>query len=396
MKWISSFKYMRLCYNESVIRIKDTTQRVFFDNNVSGERVRIRFTNRYGNKTLSIEGASLGRAVDGRIVDYIPITLEKRKKISLLPGEEAFSDEVSFRACPGERLVVSLYFKGEYEADSICSFWSKKGATVSFEKGNSTFDDRHEDKPYEIIPQHMKEDPNTGDMSIFTGFDALQVLSDDEVKVVAAYGDSITHMSMFTDELYRRIREEYKGKAALLNCGIGGNRLISDATVEPVSGKQLIFFGEAGVKRFERDVFDIDEVDSVCVLEGINDIMHPLQLEGKDETVSAKEIIDGYKKLAKTAHAAGAEIYFGTVTPCWNPDYPSEWFLKFETVRNSVNDWIRQCDGIDGFFDYDKALLDPQKEGCMKEGCHIGDGLHPNSEGGSLMAAAVDLKTVIG
>ncbi len=396
MKWISSFKYTRIGYGEGVIRLSDTTQRVAFDNNVDGRKIRIRLSNRYGRLPLTIDSASIGKECDGEIKDYTPVTLNGEKAIAILPGQELFSDEIEFEANAGDRLVLSLYIKDEFVADSICCFWSTRGATVTFEEGNSSYGKRHNDKPYEIIPQFMRDDPNTKVMSAFIGFDAVQVLGDDEVKVIAAFGDSITHMSMFTDELARRIRESYKGKAVLLNCGIGGNRLVSDATVEVTSGKQLIFFGEAGVKRFERDVFEIDDVDCVLTLIGINDIMHPVQLEGGKETTPAKDITEGYRELIKEAHNNGAEIYFGTETPCGNPDYPDWWMAKFEETRNRVNDWIRQGDELDGFFDYDRAVYDPARAGYMREGLHIGDGLHPASEGGKVMAEAVDLKTVIG
>ncbi len=396
MKWISTFKYTRFGYGEDVIRFSDTTQRVFFDNNVDGNKVRLRFTNRCGLRPIRIDAVSVGKLVNGEITDCAAVKRNGAGEITLEPGQECFSDEIEFAGKAGDKLVVSIYFGGEQTIDAMCCFWDKTGSAVTWEEGDSSFGKRTKDKPYEIIPQFMKDDPNTPDMSVFFGFDAVQILADDEVRVIAAFGDSITHMSMFTNALGRRIADEYKGKAVLLNCGIGGNRLVSDATVEKTSGKQLVFFGEAGVKRFERDVFETDDVDCVLALEGINDIMHPVQLEGSDETTPAADIIAGYKEITDIAHDNGAEIYFGTVTPCWNPDYPADWLAKFETTRNTVNDWIRQGEGIDGFFDYDRAVYDPARAGYMREGLHIGDGLHPGPEGGSVMAQAVDLKTVIG
>ena len=36
--------------------------------------------------------------------------------------------------------------------------------------------------------------------------------------------------------------------------------------------------------------------------------------------------------------------------------------------------------------DYDKAAADKANPGKMKKGIHLGDGLHPNTRGGELMA----------
>ena len=233
-------------------------------------------------------------------------------------------------------------------------------------------------------------------MKIFTGFDAVQGFVDDETKVVAAFGDSITHMSFYTNALQKRLYEEAFGRTTFINSGIGGNRLLSDATTVQEIGKQLVFFGEAGVKRFERDVFELDEIDAILVLIGINDIMHPVQLEGRNGSTPAADIIDGYKQIIACAHENGAEVFFGTITPCGNEDYPKEWLPEFERVRCEVNRWIRKGELIDGYFDFDKELADPDNPEFMQDGCHIGDGLHPNSNGGGKMADCVDIKTVIG
>ena len=55
-------------------------------------------------------------------------------------------------------------------------------------------------------------------------------------------------------------------------------------------------------------------------------------------------------------------------------------------MRLEFNAWIREQSGADGVIDYDKAAADEENPGRMKEGIHIGDGLHPNTRGGELMA----------
>ena len=69
----------------------------------------------------------------------------------------------------------------------------------------------------------VKADVNKG--MCFYGFTGLQVYTKDTVKAIAAFGDSITHMSYVTNALSKRLFREYPGQVTLLNCGIGGNRL---------------------------------------------------------------------------------------------------------------------------------------------------------------------------
>lgn len=386
MKWVSTFKYLRINYGEKIANISDTTQRVTFTNNIDGNRVRIRFSNKYDDSPMTIEKAIIGKVKEDGLEDTAIITLGGKDRIELEPDTEAFSDEIAFDVSAGDKLFVSLYYKEKKDINSFCCYWSPDGAKVDFSG---------EGEGFVITSEFLNQDPNLKIMSYFIGFDAVQVYTADETKVIAAFGDSITHMSFYTDELYKRICAECKGKVSLINSGIGGNRLVDDPAFIPDTDKRLVLFGEAGVKRFEKDVFELDEVDSVCCLIGINDIMHPLQLENRTDTITAKELINGYKKIISCAHNNGAEIYLGTIMPSWHDDYPAEWLSVFETARNEVNAWIRKGELHDGVIDFDMALKNEDNNSKLKDGCHIGDGLHPNTKGGELMAGTVDLKTIV-
>ncbi|WP_026665411.1 GDSL-type esterase/lipase family protein [Butyrivibrio sp. FC2001] len=398
MKWLSTFKYLKIGYGENIALADNLTQRVSFDNNVDADRVRVRFTNRYSKNELRIAKATITKEGASKISS---ITLDGKEEIKLGPDEVVFSDEVDYKISAGDRLVISIYYKDRQEMDSICCFWSDGGAEVNYYEGDVTEADENslgasKGTLPEITSDILRDDANIGMMKIFSGFDIVQALADDDTKVIAAFGDSITHMSFYTNALQKRLYKAYPGKLSLINCGIGGNRLVDDATYVKAAGKQLVLFGKAGVDRFEEDVFGIDEVDTVLTLIGINDIMHPLFLEDKEETTSGEDIVNGYKKIAALAHDNGAEIYFGTITPCGNDEYPDWWLPKFEASRNKANEWIRSGELIDGFFDFDKELRNDNKPGYMKDDCNIGDGLHPNTEGGRRMADLVDIKAIVG
>ena len=277
MKWASTFKYLPIEYGENIAYAENLTQNVSFDNNIEGNQIRIRFTNRYGKNVLHIKKATIGKQQADYITDRTIVTLQGQQEIKLSPRQEAMSDEVSFPAKAGDRLVVSLYVEGHQDMDTICCYWADGGAEVACYQGDATEVDSAEKAGFTITAPYIRDDANVHMMRMFIGFDAVQVLTQDETKVIAAYGDSITHMSFYTNALHRRLCEEETGKVCMINSGIGGNRLLDDPTV--VDGKPLVFFGKAGVDRFEKDVFELDEVDAV---------LRELAAEGKLKALAEK------------------------------------------------------------------------------------------------------------
>lgn len=395
MKWVSAFSYLPINYGIPLAKVKDQTQRVVFDNNLNGKKIRIRFSNRYSSKTLTLWRVSVGIVRDGQVRDTDTVFRNGNPVIELKPGEECWSDELDYSVAAGDKIAVSTYVKDCQEIGSICIFWSREGANVSLsQSGNYVSGQDFTDCPAENVYQVVKEDVNKG--MVFYGFTGLQVLTDDTVKTITAFGDSITHMSYVTNALYKRLYSAYPGQVTLLNRGIGGNRILHDATyVDFIPGNGSCF-GNAGVKRFEEDVFGEDEVDTVLVLEGINDIMHPIQFDHLEEQITPDELVEGYKKYIEITHRHHAGIFGATITPCGNDEYPKEWLPAFEEVRLETNRRIREGIGFDGYFEYDKVVRDQLHEGYMKQEYHIGDGLHPNDAGGAVMAEQVELDKIMG
>lgn len=396
MKWVSAFKYLSINYDDRIATVQNLTQKVSFDNNLNGKRVRLRFSNRYGKNPLRLDRVTIGVMQCDEVVNTVSVTLAGNSVITLEPGQEIFSDEIAFDACAGERLAVNIYIGQEQRIENICCLWARTNALVSFGTGDRTdgqvFDTA---MPDNILPM-IRDDALPDKIQFFYGFDALQVCTDDDVKVIAAFGDSITHMSYVTNALTKHMYASYPSKVTLINSGVGGNRLVHDATYIEEIHQVVPVFGEAGIRRFEKDVFEIDQVNNVLSLIGINDIMHPIQFEGKEEATPAEEIIKGYRTIAGIAHSHGAKIYGVTVMPAGNSEYPAGWLPAMEKVRLQLNNWIRGENDFDGYFDYDAAVRDDSTPGYLLSDVHIGDGLHPNDKGAQLIAGAVDIAELIG
>ena len=59
-------------------------------------------------------------------------------------------------------------------------------------------------------------------------------------------------------------------------------------------------------------------------------------------------------------------------------------------IREEFNTLLRQNkDLADGFIDLDEIVRKPEDKHFMKDGLHLGDGVHPNKEGGKQIASAL-------
>ena len=96
---------------------KDQTFRYSFFPTMNGEKVRLHFSNRYGDESATLTKASIALSAGShRIVaeTSVPVTFNGGEtSLTLLPGQEDIvSDEIAFPVEAGKDFTVSLYFAG--------------------------------------------------------------------------------------------------------------------------------------------------------------------------------------------------------------------------------------------------------------------------------------------
>ena len=394
MKWVPSGSYLTINYNHEIGIIENSTQRIVLNNNLNGSKIRVRFSNKYSKEVLILNKVTVAvknKYNDSRINNYVNVTLNGDCDIKLNPGEECFSDEILIDVTSEDDLVISTYIENKTVLYSACSTYCEDIISISNSyEGDFTRHNDFEIKSQEDIFEVVKNDPGIMKPKLAYGINEIQVLVEDYVKVISAFGDSITHMSFWTGPFAKKLYNKYPGKVTIVNRGIGGNRILRDPISNlgfPGDGR---FCGEAGINRFEEDVFNGFEVDYVVILEGINDIMHPFLFDRRDEIVNKNDLIKGFKIYADISKKYGAKVFIGTITPCRSDEYP--WFEEIENTRLATNEWIRENDEYDGIIDFDSAVKDLNKSEYMKRTYHIGDGLHPNYDGGVQMAECIPLE----
>ena len=148
---------------------------------------------------------------------------------------------------------------------------------------------------------------------------------------VVALGDSITDgagakqgtYEDWPDQLAKRLSASAGGtQVAILNEGIGGNRILHDGA------------GVNALARFDRDVLDQPGIRGIILLEGINDIgwPHMKPRPSKDgsapkvspfaaQIVTADDLIAGYRQIIDRAHQHHIRVFAATMTPYEGADY---------------------------------------------------------------------------
>ncbi|WSX58824.1 SGNH/GDSL hydrolase family protein [Streptomyces sp. NBC_00986] len=321
-----------------------------------GERVRVRFSNAYGNSPVRIAAGSV--AAGGVVVR---LAFEGSPEGEMPARGELVSDSVQLAVEAGESVAVTLYFDS---ATGPATFHAQAFATSCRGAGS-------------LLGGGGNEFTESSESWYF-----LSAVETDSGRTdgIVLFGDSITDGFGSTTGADRRWSDALASRTgrAVLNAGIGGNLLLNDSA----------WYGERGVRRFERDVLQLAGVDTVVVLLGLNDI-------GFSETdvqptykpapvVSAGEVIAGYRELIRQARELS--VIGATLLPFGGSDH---WGERAAKVSHEVNEWVRCSGEFDRVVDLNRVMADPGESDRLHPAYDFGDQLHPNDEGYGVMAEAV-------
>ena len=202
-----------------------------------------------------------------------------------------------------------------------------------------------------------------------TGGAAIAVLGD---SITDGHGATTNGNDRWTDVLAQRLQANAGTKdIAVLNEGIGGNRLLLDG------------LGPNALARFDRDVVAPPSVRWLIVLEGVNDlgtISKDAPATFADHDALVRRIIAAYEQIAARAHAHGIKVYGATIMPfadstTYHPD------ASTEADRQAINAWIRATKDFDAVIDFDQVTRDPARPERLRADVDSGDHLHPGAEG---------------
>jgi len=336
-----------------------------------GSRVRIRLSNENGDRPLVIGSAHIALRQNGASIDPATdksLTFNGRSSIVIRPGASMVSDGVSLVIPALADVAVSLFITD-----------SARGST----RHTSAFQTNYVSPAGDFAgAATVAPDTTFRNWFFLAGVD---VVNPHVTGVIVTIGNSITDgaassadsNSRWPDVLARRLLASKEPLKAIVNVGIGGNRVLSPGA------------GPSALERFSRDVLMQPGVTHVIVLEGINDISRGTGGPNPRDDISIEELIAGHKQLIDRAHERGLVIFGATLTPIgglrgYSPER--------EAKRVALNTWIRSSHAYDGVIDFEHATRDPSDTTRFLPNYDSGDHLHPKDAGYKAMGESIDLK----
>jgi lysophospholipase L1-like esterase len=344
-----------------------------------GEKVRVKFSNRYGPGPLAVGAARIvqideaGKEVAGtaRVLTF------GGKGDAVIPRAAPFvSDAVALKLPSLARVKVEMYLP-RATGPCTCHLTGQDELAVS-PPGNFV------GKPFEPASKAQYR-------AFLAG---IEVDSAKALGTIVAYGDSITDGVGSTPGTNRRWPDILANRLqaaglrwAVANQAISGNRVLSPG------------MGEAALSRFDEDVLSLPNVKYMIIFEGVNDIGNrygPSRggpggagMTLDQPQIDADQMIAGYKQLIARAHEKGIKVIGAPIGPYKGASY---WSEEGEAARRKINDWIVNGGAFDAVTRLDLAFADPKDAATMRDGYHMGDHLHGSDAGLKAVGESIDLK----
>ncbi|MFE4414974.1 SGNH/GDSL hydrolase family protein [Streptomyces sp. NPDC056821] len=354
----------------------DTTVRQTLRVSTGGHRIRLRFSNAFGDTPLPLtavtvalprDGAAGVSAVEPRTTRKV--TFSGRASTTVPTGAQVVSDPLDLDLRAASTLTVTAYLA---EGQPSLALTSHPGSRTT---------------SYLVHGDHTRD----ADLAGATPVDHWYLISDVEVEAkasteaVAILGDSLTDgrgsttnaNDRWPDQLHDRLRSRpATADLAVLNQAAGGNRVLNDG------------LGPNVLARLDRDILSRSGVAWLIVFEGVNDIGTADATPAAQRRVT-EDLIAAYQQIVVCAHAQGIRVYGATLLPFGgNDSYDDPAGLR-EKSRQAVNAWIRARGHFDALIDFDRAVREPGQPSWLRPDLHAGDWLHLNPQGYGLLAGAV-------
>lgn len=384
-KWVAAWgNATSITDRTAAVYAKDITLRYPIRICFSGSKLRFRFSNLTGTEPVTISSAFAAKSVSEQspasqntqnasapVYNPVSITFNGSASVTMAPGKEIESDEISFDVTAGETVDVSLYF-ANYTQMNAGTLITGPLSSGKYSYGNfATVRD---------LPADLTRNTNW-----FYFLNTVDVFTEEKNHALVCFGDSITAQD-WPDYLSLRAWDAGFRNVSIIRRAVSGTRILREYNCITYAA-----YGLKGATRFPIEM-NVAGASAVIIQHGINDIIHPVGVEVNkfrpwSDMPTTQDLIDGVQKIyVEYARKLGLKVYSGTLLPILGWRTYNE---NRDVIRNEFNAWLRTAKDFDGCVDFDVAVRDAQDSRKFGPGFDSGDHLHPSAAAYKAMAEAV-------
>lgn len=357
--------------------LRDATLRQTVRMTVGGTRIRVRLSNAFGTEPLRIDKVHIALASSAGSSRIDPasdraLTFAGAADVTIPAGASYLSDPIAFAAPALANIAISFHI-AQPPAQQTGHPGSR--TTSSIARGDQV---------------SATDLPDAKTVDHWYQIAGIDVEAGARAAAIVTLGDSITdgngsttnRNNRWPDVLADRLQASKATRhIAVLNHGIGGNRLLLDG------------LGPNVLARLDRDVIAQSGVRWLILLEGVNDLgtlTRDAPATPAQRADLVRRIIAAYAQIVARARSHGIKVIGGTILPYGGSAYYHPG-AEGEADRQAINRWIRQPGNFDAVADFDLATRDPARPDHIRADFDSGDGLHPSPAGYRAMAEAIPL-----
>lgn len=364
------------------------TYRTVISSAISGKKIRIELCNNPGKTPVVIGGVTVAKCdKNGTFIggEFTTVSFNTKESFVIGKNEIVTSDPVDFDIKVDEYFCISIYVID----GKLCSGNLLNNVNLITIKGDYTKIPHAENqpRPRDTVRKIAAVILGMGFHKPIPLINTIELLNDEDAASIVMFGDSITQQGFWTNAFEKRIREQYKGRYAVINRSIMGNRTLRNFHRRfPCPG----LFGISGINRYERDVLRFNDTEYVVFVLGTNDFLQYGTIAApKSEKPTPEEMFNAVKELSEKAHDCGKKfiamnvLHFGLAADS-RPE-KEEMVLQYNKMLNENKD------AFDMVYDQASHCIDKNKPNCSRKELLGRDKIHPNYEGGQIVADNFDL-----
>ena len=364
------------------------TYRTVIKSSVSGKQIRVELSNECAKNAVLIGALTVAKCDKNGNLTGEPkrVTVRGMEGFWLKIGQTALTDPVKLDIGVNEYFCVSIFVeKGSLRSGNLID-----NVDVITVKGDAT-------REKNIENQRRVRDTVREIASKVLGMyfhkpvpliQSVQLLNNEDARAITVFGDSISQQGYWTNAFAERIYKEFPGKYSVINKSIMGNRILRDF------GKRFIckgLFGISGLNRLERDVLAYPDTEYVVFALGTNDFLQYNTIAApKSDKPTAEEVFDAVVGISqKLASQNKKMIVFNVMNfgECFDSRPEKEEMVKKYNALLEQNKHL-----FHAVYNQADLCVNPDKPNCSKLEYLGGDKLHPNKQGGKLVADNINLE----